>query len=159
MRGEKIEQSFDGAVLLCEVCRRVGLPFNIYAFGTRTERLLHHDEPLTDGVRAKLGALPESPCGGTNLTAALEMVSSDIGESPFKDRFVFVISDGEPDDDESAHQQIASMAADGISLLGLGLGPKTVRLRDFFPLSQVNLNANQLSGALSGLLVRSLHRK
>jgi len=156
MRGERIEQSFHGAVLLCEVCRRVGVPLNVYAFGSRAERLVHHDEPLSAGVRARLGSLPESTCGGTNLTAALELVANDVGESPFQDRFVFVLSDGEPDDDESVRRQIARLAEDGVSMVGLGLGPETVRLQEFLPVSRVNLAANELPGALATLVVQAL---
>jgi uncharacterized protein YegL len=156
MEGEKIEQSFHGVVLLCEVCRRVGVPLNVYAFGSHTERLLHHDEPLSDDVRARLGSLPESAHGGTNLTAALELVAGDVGESPFHDRFVFVISDGEPDDDASARRQIALLAEAGISTLGLGIGPETLRLRELLPASRVNLRSNELPGALATLLMQSL---
>ncbi len=58
----------------------LGVPLNGYAFGSHAERLLHHDEPLSDGVRARLGSLPESAHGGTNLTAALELVVSATSE-------------------------------------------------------------------------------
>ena len=67
-----------------------------------------------------------------------------------------MISDGEPDDAESARRQIGSLAEDGISLVGLGLGPETLRLRELLPVSQVNLDANGLLGALATLMVQSL---
>ena len=156
MRGERIEQTFRGAVLLCEVCRRVGLPLNIYAFGSQADRLLHHDETLSSGVRAGLGSLPESAHGGTNLTAALELVAADVASSPYQDRFVFLLSDGEPDHAESAREQIARLAEDDITLVGLGLGPETLRLRELLPHSRVNLSASELPGALATLLVQSL---
>jgi uncharacterized protein YegL len=156
MRGERIEQTFRGAVLLCEVCRRVGLRLNIYAFGSQAERLLHHDEPLSSRVRARLGSLPDSAFGDTNLTAALELVAADLSSSPYRDRFVFLLSDGEPDDAESAREQIARLAEDEITVLGLGLGPETLRLRELLPRSRVNLAAGELPGALAALLVHSL---
>jgi len=159
MRGKRIEQSFHGAVFLCEVCRRVGAPLNVYSFGSHAERLLHHDEPLSADVRARLGSLPESASGGTNLSAALEWVANDVCESPFQDRFVFVLSDGEPDNAEAARRQIARLAADGISVMGLGLGPETLRLRELLPVSQVNLAADELPGALATLLVQSLRER
>ena len=156
MQGEKMEQSFHGVVLLCEVCRRVGVPLNVYSFGSRAERLLHHDEPLSAEVRARLGSLPHSAAGGTNLTAALQLVAQDVGSSLFQDRLVFVLSDGEPDDDESVRQQIAWFAGEGVSMVGLGLGPETRRLQEFFPVSRTNLTASELPAALATLLVQAL---
>ena len=156
MMGERIEQTFHGTVLLCEVCRRVGLPLNVYTFGSRVERLLLHDEPLSPDVRAKLASLPASARGGTNLTEALEMVVADLGESPFRDRFVIVLSDGEPDDEGSARQQIARLAADAVVLLGLGLGPGTVRLQELLPVSRVNLAAEDVPAALATLLLGAI---
>jgi len=86
-------------------------------------------------------------------------VANDVCESPFQDRFVFVLSDGEPDDAEAARRQIARLAADGISVMGLGLGPETLRLRELLPVSQVNLAADELPGALATLLVQSLRER
>ena len=156
MRGERIEQSFHGVVLLCEVCRRVGVPLNVYSFGSRAERLLHHDEPLSADVRARLGELPKSARGGTNLTAALECVAGDVRGAPFQDRFVFVLSDGVPDNADSARKQITLLAQDGVSMVGLGLGQQTLRLQELLPVSRVNLSSRELPGALASLLVSSL---
>ena len=158
MKGERMEQTFHGAVLLCEVCRRVGLPLSVYAFGSQVERLLHYDEPLSAEVRARLGSLPESAQGDTNFAAALERVAADLGGSPFRDRFVIVLIDGEPDDEESARQQIAWLAADAVVLIGLGLGPATLRLQELFPVSRGNLTAAEVPAALATLLLRALRR-
>lgn len=155
MRGKKIEHSFHGAVLLSEVCRRVGLPLSVYSFGSNAECLLHHDDPLSTSVCAKLGSLPNSAAGGTNLTAALEMVIKDIGAASFRDRFVFVISDGIPDDVESVRGLVTSLADDGVSVVGLGLGPETLQLRNLIPVSKANMTADELPSALATLLVRS----
>ena len=156
MRGKRIEQSFHGVVLLCEVCRRVGLPLNVYSFGSCAERLLHHDEPLSAHVCARLGSLPESASGGTNLTAALEWVAKDVGSSPFQDRFVFVLSDGNPNDEDSAREQIAGLVQQGVSIMGLGVGPDTLTLQELLPVSRVNLSADEVPGALAALLAQSL---
>jgi hypothetical protein len=141
-------------VLLCEVCRRVGVPLNVYAFAGQAERLLHHDEPLSDAVRARLGTLPEVADGGTNLAGALELVAADLAESPFQDRFVFVLSDGVPHDALSV--QITRLAGEGIVLVGLGLGPETQQLAEFFRVNRVNLAAKELPGVLAELLARCL---
>jgi uncharacterized protein YegL len=159
MEGARIEQTFHGIVLLCEVCRRVGVPLNVYAFGNRVQTLLRHDEPLSAGVQARLGALPQSARGGTNLAAALELVVTDLGQSPFRDRFAFVLSDGVPAREHWVRQQIDRLVQDGVSLVGLGLGPGTARLQEFFPVSRVNLAAGELPGALATLLVQSLQTK
>lgn len=156
MQGEKIQETFHGVVLLCEVCRRAGVPLNVYAFAGQVERLLEHNEELSDAVRARLGTLPEGADGGTNLAGALELVGADLAESPFQDRFVFVLSDGMPHDERAVRAQIVRLTGDEVALVGLGLGPETEKLAEFFPLSRVNLAAKQLPGVLAELLVRCL---
>jgi uncharacterized protein YegL len=156
MQGEKIQETFHGVVLLCEVCRRAGVPLNVYAFAGQAERLLHHDEPLSDAVQARLGTLPEVANGGTNLAGALELVAADLANSPFHDRFVFVLSDGAPDDAGSVRSLITRLAGEGVVLVGLGLGPETQQLAEFFRVSRVNLAAKDLPGALAELLVQCL---
>jgi len=159
MRGEKIQETFHGVVLLCEVCRRTGVPLNIYAFAGQAERLLHHDEPFSEAVQARLGTLPDVADGGTNLAGALELVAADLAESPFHDRFVFVLSDGDPHDEDSVRALIKRLTGDGIVLIGLGLGPETQQLAEFFQVSRVNLAAKQLPGTLAELLVRHLRSR
>lgn len=156
MAGEKIEQAFKGIVLLCEACRRAGLPFNLYTFASQVERLLHHEEALSTVVRARLGALAESANGGTHLSTALEMVAAHLQQTPNRDRFVFVVSDGELPENDPAHQLIAQLTNDGVSLVGLGLGPETHQLQNYFPNSRTNLTAEELPGALAELLTQSL---
>ena len=156
MDGENIQETFHGVVLLSEVCQRAGVPLNIYAFAGEAERLLEHHEPLSDAVRARLGTLPEAADGGTNLAGALELVAADLAGSPFRDRFVFVLSDGVPHDALSVQTQIMRLAGEGIVLIGLGLGPETQQLADFFEVSRVNLTAKELPGVLAQLLARCL---
>ncbi|MCZ7638599.1 MAG: VWA domain-containing protein [Verrucomicrobia bacterium] len=156
MRGRKIEQTFHATVLLTEVCQRVGVRLDLYAFAHETECLLQHHEPLTPRVRARLAALPAAVGGETNLSDALAQVADRAASLPFADRFVWVLTDGEPNDAESARQQVARMEADGIHVVGLGLGSWTHGVRDLFPVSVVNVDAAQLPGALGSLLVRSL---
>ena len=156
MRGEKIEQSFHGTVLLCEVCRRVGIPLNIHVFGSDTERILSHDEPLSDIVRGRIGALPNAADGGTDLGAALQSVAGDVLNSPYQDRFVLVLSDGKPDDEQSTRRQMAHLLQDGVTLIGLGLGSGTEPLKDLFPTSRTNLTPQELPGALGSMLFQCL---
>ena len=75
-----------------------------------------------------------------------------------RQRFVIVLIDGEPDDEESARQQIAWLAADAVVLIGLGLGPATLRLQELFPVSRGNLTAAEVPAALATLLLRALRR-
>jgi uncharacterized protein YegL len=156
MEGEKIQETFHGVVLLCEVCHRVGLPLDVYAFSGDTERLVGDEEPLSDMVRARLGTLPEMAEGGTDLAGALAYVAANLAKSPYQDRFVFVLSDGEPHDGAAVHNQVARLTRDGVALVGLGLGAKTEQLAEFFLVSRVNLAAKQLPGVLAQLLVRCL---
>ena len=90
------------------------------------------------------------------MAEALALVADDLAISPFRDRFVFVLSDGEPNDEASARRQIARLAGDGVSLVGLGLGPHTQMLQGLFPVSRVNLSTHEVPGALATLLAQSI---
>ncbi len=133
MEGEKIQQAFKGIVLLCEVCHRVGLPLNICSFASQAESLLDHGDKLSAGVRARLGTLSESAEGGTNLANALSLVAEKLEAAPFRDRFVFVVSDGLLEDNDPSQTLIAQLAGDGVSLVGLGLGPEHTNSKSIFP--------------------------
>jgi hypothetical protein len=92
--------------------------------------------------------------GGTDLAVALKCVAADLAKSPFQDRFVFVLSDGEPSQEAAVRSQIARLTEDEVGLVGLGLGPKTEKLREFFPVSRVNLGTKQLPAVLIDVLLR-----
>jgi hypothetical protein len=66
------------------------------------------------------------------------------------------LSDGEPHDALSVRAQIKRLAGEGIVLVGLGLGPETQQLAEFFQVSRVNLAAKELPAVLSELLARCL---
>jgi hypothetical protein len=153
MEGERIEQVFHGTVLLSEVCGRVGVPLDLFAFNHHTERLLDHLEPLADPVRARLGALPKSASGGTNLGGALDAAAEAIQAAPGRDRFVLVLSDGLPNNVSSVRAGLARFTALGCHVFGLGLGPETFALRDLIPSSRVNLSATEVPAALANLLM------
>lgn len=149
MRGERMAESLQGTVVLCEVCHRVGVPLTVYAFSNTVETLLQHDTPLDTDVCSKLGALVSSTAGRTDLTEALKLVFSNLQDSPFEDRYVFVISDGKPDDAPSACAEVNRLLGDGIVVIGLGLGPDTKSLDDIIPMSHTNLSAKNLPKVLA----------
>ena len=100
---------------------------------------------------AQLGTLPEMAEGGTDLARALECVAADLARSPFQVRFPFVPSDGEPHEESAVRIQITRLTEDEVALVGLGLGPKTEKLAEFFPVSRaMGSNRNsQSSGSVS----------
>ena len=93
---------------------------------------------------------------GTDLAGPLKCVAADLAKSPFHDRFVFVMSDGEPSQEAAVRSQIARLTEDEVALVGLGLGPKTEKLGGFFPVSRVNLATKQLPAVLIDVLLRRL---
>ncbi len=156
MDGDKIRETFMAVVLLCEVCRRTGVALSVYAFSDQTERLLRWDESLEDNIRARLASLPSSASGGTEMAGALRQVHTELPDAPFRDQYLFVLSDGEPGDELETRQAINGLSAAGVGMVGLGLGPDTARLAEFFPACQTGLNASDLPAVLSRLLSRIL---
>ncbi len=154
MEGERIQRTFEGVVILCEVCRRVGIPLQIHAFACRGEMLLNRDEALSDAVCARLGCLPESATGGTNLAEGLLQARQSLkGMEP--EGYVVVLSDGEPADESAVRAEVVALERLGCRVLGLGLGPGTAGLAGLIPSSRVNLRPDQLPSAMASLLVQA----
>lgn len=156
MRGARIEATFDGIVLLCEVAARVGMPLEVFQFNEGCTRVHAWDDGVDETLRRRLGGLPDSVNGGTRLGGALGTVRARIAELPFRDRFVLVLSDGETTDTEVAARHLAALRAEGATCMGLGLGPEARALRDVFPDAPIGLTVEEVPSRLVAALRASV---
>lgn len=156
MDGDPIRKTAEATVLLAEVCRRGGIALSVHAFSGECRSIVEWEDGLTGDARAMLGGLPQAAAGGTCLAPALRQVRSHLEQSGFQDRFLVVLSDGHPDNPPEVRKELAQLRAEGIRVIGLGLGPETRGLARFIPNSLTELQPEAVPTVFSRLLLASL---
>lgn len=160
MAGEKIEETFKGVVLFAEALNRVaqtlgGVKVAIYGFQDELIPYKGFDEELNDVLRNKISRMKkevinqgEHNVAGHNSDGyCLDRASKILGETESKNQFLFVLSDGQPAGDEihrvpkyrglDLNEELRAVvrdisAAGRQKLLGIGLGPGTEHVADFY---------------------------
>jgi len=148
----RIERTFEGLVLLVEVCRRVGVPAAVWSFAERPREELSWDTPLDRATRHRLGRLPGACDGKTHMTAALLAVRQAFSTRHGNPKLLFTLSDGEPDEPGRVLAAVGQLEADGVAMLGLGLGPGTAGLDRFFRRAATEIQTGEITGKIAGLL-------
>ncbi len=156
MGGTNIEEAFKAVVLLVEVCKRVGIPTDIWTFNNSAQLRHGWDDPLDEAVRDELGKVPQQCSGGTQMGAALNDVLARIPEMPFKDRIVIVIGDGEPGDQRASQDAIKALEAEECILLGLGIGQGARGMKNYFREGLFGVPVEQVSASLANLIREQL---
>ena len=158
MRGENFDAAFDGVVLLSEVCLRSGLPLALWSFNNHTKQILHpHGQSDSPSRRRKIDFLRSQCGGGTNMHHALARIHSSPEISQFANPVVFVISDGEPNDESSTIAQITKFEAEDIPLIGLGIGRETKEMASLFKNAVVDLNVAAVASTLCDAVRNALY--
>ena len=152
MQGTNIDQAFKAVVLLVEVCKRVGIPTDIWTFANSAQLRHGWDDPLDEAVREKLGKVPQQCDGGTNMSGALNEVLARLPEMPFKDRIVIVIGDGAPNDGNASKNAIRALEAEECVLLGLGIGEGARAMSDYFQEGLFGVPVEQVAQSLATLI-------
>jgi midasin (ATPase involved in ribosome maturation) len=168
MKGKKIEQTFRGVILMAEVLNRLGIKTKIYGF--QDDLILYKDfnQDLSPALREEMLIMRKevSNNGRNNQSAwnsdgyCLEQASQDLQKSKGKDSFLIVFSDGLPVPDSKhagkkfdLHKVIENIRKNTKQkLIGVGLGPDTEHVKDFYPTSLPNLRLKDIPATLGALL-------
>ena len=186
MRGQKIDETFKGAVLFAEALAKVGATLGtvkvaIYGFQNKLIKYKDFDTELDDKTRNKMSVMKRevSNKGKHNYADynndgyCVDGASAILREQEGAQKFLVVLSDGQPAGDNlhrvpryaglDHNQELASVVKD-ISdagdqyVLGIGLGPGTEHVSDFYrnDLPNVenipNVNVKKLSEVLADKL-------
>ncbi len=165
--GGKIEEAFKAVVLFAEVLNRLDVRHEILGFQDEIIVFKEWDEGLNGAVRQRLaGILAEvtntNPGGhnaaefnddGPCLLAAAKSLERQMG----REKLLIVISDGVPAGASSGEEELREAVREiltpaDVILIGLGLGPETDHVADFYPVALPNILAVDLPGRLSALL-------
>lgn len=173
MSGEPIDNCFKGTVLLAEVLARLQIPFAVFGFQDKLIPFKEFAAPLDEATRSRMGQMPAEVTGrrrgGHNHPEhnwdgpVLHRAAALLRAYPASTRVMLVVSDGQPSGpghDASAQLRTAVrqvLSGADLHLVGIGLGPGTEHVREFYPdhLANVPLRAfPERLGRVIGDLVR-----
>jgi hypothetical protein len=150
--GGLIDRAFEGTVLLTEVCRRIGVPAAVWSFADVVREELEWDAVIDGPARRRLGLLPDTCDGNTDMAAALAVVGRKFTARHGDPKLLFVIGDGEPDKHNATLNAVSRLEAEGIVTVGLGLGPGTAGLARYFQNAVTEIPPERLVDHLADLL-------
>lgn len=156
MSGERAEATFDALVLLREVCLRTGIALSIVAFGAAARVVQHWQEPEPVGGVGMLEAVARPHEPGTCLLEGVALARAELGTSPFRQVFVWILSDGLPEEPERVAGELQRLRAEVRAVIGLGLGPQTEALAGLLPGARTGLQPAQLPALVERLLARQV---
>jgi hypothetical protein len=159
-------------------CRhRLSIPIALVGFQDVLIPFCDFGDGLTAGVRQALGQLPREingdRLGGNNKPSynddgpCLREAAGRLLRWPATDRLLLVVSDGLPEGRRSSPADLhaavrelrgggTSGGGQGLKLIGIGLGPGTEHVRDFYPESVASVPVPQFAQEIGGLLRRCL---
>jgi uncharacterized protein with von Willebrand factor type A (vWA) domain len=154
---DKIQHAFAATVACTEALSRLQIKHSIYAFNRKLYTYKTFAEK-TDPE--KLKQLLGDICANNNDGWAIQQVAEKLKKSPEKERILIVLSDGEPAPIPPYHtpeyelkRTIQELEAEGkIRLIGLGMGPNTAHVNDYYTNARSNIPIEQLPEALRTVL-------
>lgn len=94
--------------------------------------------------------------GSTPLTEGLWSVGVDLVKRKEDRKVLFVITDGMPDNPDSAREIIKKLEASNITLIGIGMGQEASKTGDFFKTTVLIKDVSELNGALFNIISNQL---
>ncbi len=172
MRGPKAEAALVGTVLLAETLHRLGVPFAVNGFQDVLIPFCKFGEGLTPDIRQSIGHIPleieGTRPGGNNQPSwnddgpCLREAAEGLLEWSATDHVLLVVSDGQPEGRRSNADDLRKTIAalreegDGLKLIGVGLGPNTGHVKEYYPESVADVPVEKFADEIGALLRRSL---
>ena len=154
MEGERSAATFAAAVILNEVCRRASMPLAVVSYTTQASVLLGFGETSSGrAAAARLEGILQAS-GGTRIVPALETADQLVAKSPHREHLVIVIADGEFHEEERPELDriTGRWLRSSTRVAGLGLGPETGGIAEWFPGARGNLEPSALCDEATRLI-------
>lgn len=168
MRGEKIEETFKSIIVLAEALNRLSIKIEIIGFNDRLYEYQKYGDSMSQKIREAMGGMLKE-VGDTGDTGkarwnddgwALEQVSQRLARQKAQEKFLLVLSDGSPV--ESPTHPRSEYELGGVikkvrretdqKLIGLGIGPGTDHVAEYYPTSLANVPTEEMVEKLSRLI-------
>jgi hypothetical protein len=153
---DRIARAFEALVLLIEVCGRIGLPTAVWTFARQARAQTDWLDTPDETMRRRLARIPGSCGGGTRLAPALDTVAGGFGSRRADPKILFVLSDGLSDEKERLPAAIAHLEAEGVAVIGLGIGDGTDEMAVIFRTAVTGIPPRQLVDHMGRLLTDAL---
>lgn len=164
MRGQKISETFKGAVVIAEVLNRLSINTEILGFNEGLYVYQGFGQDMDRDVREYMGGMlseVQTPAARWNDDGwALEQTSERLAKQKVSEKFIFVLSDGQPvpSPQHSGEQyelgQIVRniMSETDQKLIGLGIGSGTNHVTKYYPNSIADIGAAKMSEKLADVV-------
>ncbi|MCA9544735.1 MAG: hypothetical protein KC613_10110 [Myxococcales bacterium] len=172
MSGEKVQAALLGTILLAETLAALDVAFAVTGFQDVLIELKGFDQHFDDAARQAIAEIPQevSGCrhGGNNQPGynddgpCLMECAVDLLAQPATERVLIVVSDGLPEGVRSTREDlrrtIGKLTQPGINLelIGLGLGPGTGHVTQYYPESVANVAVARFADEIARLIERVL---
>lgn len=171
MRGEKVEAALSGAALLTETLDRLEVPYAIHGFQDELIVFKRVAEPLSSEVKQRLGEMHlevtgQRPGGLNNPSynddgPCLRQAAQELLRHGASDPVLIVISDGlvegRSSTDRDLREAIRELAPH-LHLVGIGLGPRTRHVLEYYPDAVAEVPVERLAEELGRVLRRVILR-
>lgn len=168
MRGPKIAETFKGAILLAEVLNRLSIQTEILGFNDQLYEYQSYGENMGKDIREHMGSMKgevhTEHAAYNDDGWALTSASERLARQKPKEKFIFVLSDGQPAESsdhprsrydlETVIGQITQNTDQ--KLIGLGIGQGTEHVGDYYPYSVANIGVRQMAESLADVIRQAI---
>jgi len=168
MSGEKIEQTFNAVIVLTEVLNRLSIATEILGFNDRIYEYQKYGQIISKEIREQMGGMLQEVTDSSDTGKArwnddgwaLEQTSERLARQKEKEKFLIVLSDGEPVESPmhprstyELHKMIEQVLKEtDQKLIGLGIGVGTKHVEEYYPNSLADVDIEEMTEKLAGLL-------
>lgn len=164
MQGTKIDETFKAVIVLAEVLNRLSISTEILGFNDKLYEYQNFGENISNRVRENMGGMlleVDSDAAAYNDDGwALNQASERLAKQKAKEKFLIVLSDGIPVESpghSSSSYDLSSIVTQIVSqtdqkLIGLGIGPGTKHVANYYPNSLADVNLEEMAEKLADLI-------
>lgn len=168
MDGEKIEETFKAVVVLAEVLNRLSIKTEILGFNDRLYEYQTFDQPMSKEIRQNMGGMLEEVSGSgarwNDDGWALEQASERLQRQKTQEKFLIVLSDGQPVESPKHRERnyelstVVEKVIQGTDqkLIGLGIGPDTGHVSNYYPNSLANISIDEMAEKLATIIKEAI---
>lgn len=174
MNGVHSEEAIKATILFAEVLDRIGIDFEILGFNTLPTTEYEKENYVFKGfgrtydadskkkVERVITDVDTMAAAKNDDGPAIKWASDRMAEQNGERKFIFVISDGQPaysrvygdarTGDFAMDKMIRYSQDTGSHIIGLGIGPGTTAVREFYKTNRVVSNVKELSPVIGSLI-------
>lgn len=164
MRGQKIRETFKGAIVLAEVLNRLSINTEILGFNDRLYEYQTFGQDMSKEVREHMGGMLQEvsteSASWNDDGWAVRQASERLTRQKVAEKFLFVLSDGMPEESGKHSReryelgQVVStiMKETDQKLIGLGIGQGTEHVEGYYPNSIANIGAAEMADRLADVV-------